>query len=250
MSANFLSLPSELRNNIYEQLLVVESPFSLSAFGTFQRREKVTLGLLRANKTIYGEASFVLYARNRFDLSWCDTEYIESFLARIGRINASCITYICINFPEFDHLDLHDITLEEDSSRMLARLQSDCTGLNTLQTSLNTTYEMEVRLDRLDNLNIVVEALALVDAHFRGISSLQNIIVEVYEEGPSDFIRNEEIKNRWTVNTTEGVEVSDFDVLGSDFDEFLDNDHDHYNYSDFGEYDIDNDSDFWRRAAD
>jgi hypothetical protein len=38
---------------------------------------------------------------------------------------------------------------------------------------------------------IIAEALAEIDALFRAISSLQEIIVEVYKDGISDFTRRE-----------------------------------------------------------
>ena len=58
---------------------------------------------------------------------------------------------------------------------------------------------MEVRLEALDYPKIVAEGLALVDARFRAISSLQEIIVEVYEDGPSDYIRREMKNHGWTI---------------------------------------------------
>jgi hypothetical protein len=50
---------------------------------------------------------------------------------------------------------------------------------------------MVLKLDALASPQVVAEALTLVDARFRAISSLQEIIVEVYEDGPSDNIRRE-----------------------------------------------------------
>ena len=64
MSATFLDLPSELRNKIYEQLLVQQERIN-----PYNERESLTPGLLRANKTVYSEASSVLYAQNCFDLT-------------------------------------------------------------------------------------------------------------------------------------------------------------------------------------
>ncbi|KAF4633894.1 hypothetical protein G7Y89_g4221 [Cudoniella acicularis] len=251
MSANFLSLPSELRNNIYEQLLVLQEPVACPThpwFGQSQLRA-LTPGLLRANKTVHLEASSILYAQNRFDFTMCTSEDVTSFLDQIGRNNASYILYTCVDFPKFHYLDLHDVTLEDDSVRILAKIQSDCTRLGTLTTSLHSTNAMEVKLDALDYPKVVGEALALVDARFRAISSLQEIIVEVYEDGPSDHIRRE-MKNRgWTISTTEYVEESDFDRSFSDIQD------DYYRYDDDSggggdDYDIDDDSDFWRRAGD
>ena len=104
---------------------------------------------------------------------------------------------------------------------------------------------------QLPYLALVTEALKLVDIHFRVISSLQEIIVEVYEDGPSDHIRRKMESHGWTISIAEYVEEEDLDRNFSDFED------DDYGYDSGGDdgddddnYDIDNDSDFWRRVAD
>lgn len=108
---------------------------------------------------------------------------------------------------------------------------------------------MALKLDALDSPQIVVEALALVDARFRAISPLREVIVEVYEDGPSADIRRKMESHGWTINVTEQVEESDFDGSFSDVE-----DHD-YSYDDYGDNDYDEfdemfDDDYWRRAGD
>jgi hypothetical protein len=76
----------------------------------------------------------------------------------------------------------------------------------------------------------------------RAISSLQEIIVEVYEDGPSADIRMKMESHGWTINVIEQVEEWDRDRSFSDFDD------DDYRYD--YDCDIDNDSNFWRRAGD
>lgn len=249
MPANFLSLPSELRNNIYEQLLVLEEPVTLPTklWLTQSQIQELTPGLLRANKTVHLEASSILYGQNCFDFTICTSEDVASFLEQIGHNNASYIQYIRVEFPEFHYLDLHDITFEDDSVRILAKIQSNCTNLVKLTTSLHSTNAMEVRLEALDYPKIVAEGLALVDARFRAISSLQEIIVEVYEDGPSDYIRREMKNHGWTIREIEYVEESDFNRFFSDTE---DDDYRYDDYSGGDDYDIDDDSDFWRRAGD
>lgn len=174
MSANFLSLPSELRNNIYEQILVLKEPVACPTNSWLRQSPLRALipGLLRANKTVHLEASLVLYAQNRFDFTMCTSEDVISFLEQIGRNNASYILSICIDFSKFHYLDLHDVTLKDNSVRILEKIQSDCIKLGTLTTSLHSTNAMEKKLDALDYPKIVAEALSLVDARFRAISSL------------------------------------------------------------------------------
>lgn len=95
---------------------------------------------------------------------------------------------------------------------------------------------------------IIPEVLDIVDAHFRAIPSLQEIIVEVYESVRSSI--PDQLKNHgWTVSIIEDMEV-DYERGYSDIEDDHD-DYDDYRYDSGGDdYDIDNDSDFWRRAGD
>jgi len=239
MSANFLKLPGELRNRVYELCLLRQEP--VNPWIDFNLRQELSPGLLRANKTVHREASSLLYAQNRFDFTMATPEDVASFLGTIGRNNADCIRHVCVNFPNLRDLEPGNVTLEEGSDGILANIQSGCANLRMLTTSLYSTYAMELRLDALDNPKIVTEALTLVNTRFRAISSLQDIIVEVYEDGPS-YIRKKMENHGWTVSTTEYVEEWDLDRSFGDFEEEDDDDDD--------AYDIDNDSDFWRRARD
>lgn len=244
MSTNFLSLPSELRNKIYEQVLVDQE--SINPWTRPYPFRPLTPELLRANKTVHREASSLLYAQNRFNLTAHDSELV-AFLDQIDRNNANHIRHICIEFPKFRYLDRHDVTLEDDSVRILAKIQSDCTNLSTLTTTLFSTDVMTLKLDALDSPNIVVEALALVNAHFRAISSLQEIVVEMYEERPSTHIRRTMENYGWTIKVAEQVEESGSDRPFSDIE---DDDYRYNHDSGDDDYDIDDDSDFWRRAGD
>ena len=257
MSTNFLSLPSELRNIIYEQLLVLQEPIvcptrpwswhsPLRALHPELHPE-----LLLANKTVHREASSLLYAQNHFDLSMCTSEHVVSFLDQIGRHNASHIRLICIDFPDFRDLGQPNVALKDDSVRILAKIQSDCTNLSTLTTSLDSTNAMELKLDALDSPRIAGEALALVDARFRAILSLEEVVVEVYEDGPSVDIRRKMEGYGWTINVTERAEDSDFDRSFSDGDDYGYDYTDDYS-DDYGPNDYDEmfDDDYWRRAGD
>jgi hypothetical protein len=172
---------------------VVQGPISCLTQPWLRQPQLQTLtpGLLLANKTVHLEASLMLYAQNCFYFTTCFSEDITSFLEQIGRNNARYILSIKIEFPVFHSLELNDITLEDDSVRILTTIQSNCTKLSTLITSLHSSDTMEVTLYVLDSPEIVAEALALVDSHFRAISSLKEIIVELDENGPSDYIRME-----------------------------------------------------------
>jgi hypothetical protein len=48
---------------------------------------------------------------------------------------------------------------------------------------------IKIAIDALDSPRIAADALALVDARFKAISSLKEIIVNAYDESPSDNLR-------------------------------------------------------------
>lgn len=247
MSANFLELPSELRNRVYELCLLHEEP--INHWIDYNQRQELTPGLLYANKTVHREASSLLYAQNRFDFATATPEDLASFLRTIGDNNANCIRHICVDFPSLRNLEPGNVSLEEGSDGILANIQSACANLRTLTTSLSSTHAMELKLDALDNPNIVTEALTLVNTRFRAISSLQDIIVEVYDDSASGYIRRKMENHGWTVSTTEYVDEWGSDRSLGDFEDDWDHDYG-YDDDDDDAYDIDNDSDFWRRAAD
>lgn len=181
----------------------------------------------------------MLYGQNRFDFTMCTPEAVTSFLEQIGRNNASYIKHICIDFPKFQCVGLHDHdnALEDDSERILATIQSECTNLRTLETSVHNTLDTEIKLDSLGyrepvpkELALVSKELTLVDARFRAISSLQEIIalVEVYEVGPNYHTRKEMKNHGWTISERKYLEESDHSE-----------DWDHYDWSMDDRYDGD-----------
>jgi hypothetical protein len=238
MSTNFLSLPGELRNNIYEQLLVLQEPIVCPTrpWRWHSPLRALHPELLLANKTVHREASSLLYAQNHFNLTMCTSEHVASFLDQIGRHNASHIRLICIDFPDFRDLGQPNVALEDDSVRILAKIQSDCTNLSTLITSLASTDAMGLTLYALDSPQIAGEALALADARFRAISSLEEVVVKVYEDCPSVDIRRKMEGHGWTISVTERVEDLDFDWPFSDED---------YGYNDYNVFDEIFDDYYW-----
>ena len=114
--------------------------------------------------------------------------------------NASFLRHICIAFPAiYDYHHLESVTLKEDSIRTLERIRDNCTNLATLETSLRfrTIIAMESAID-IDS----PRPLALVDARFKAISSLKEIIVNVYDEPISCDLREEMRGCGWTIEGT------------------------------------------------
>ncbi|KAF5602479.1 hypothetical protein FPCIR_1820 [Fusarium pseudocircinatum] len=245
---SFFCLSGELRNAIYEIILLQSEPVDPWLRCGLQ----VLTGLFRVSKTVHHEASLLFYSQNCFDFAGRDAEQIASFLRQIGNHNASSIRHIIIDFPQFLHLDPGDVTIDDESVSILGNILSRCTSLSTLRTSLHSTRNMEVRLDNLDHYSIATEALHLVNTHFRAIPSLPEIILEVYEDGPSDSLRRKMKSYGWVLSENPFEEEEYWDRRFSDIDseDYGYGYYDDNNSYDDDDYDIDNDSDFWRRAAD
>lgn len=206
MSANFLKLPSELRNRVYGLCLLLQNP--IDPWINYSQRQELTLGLLRANKTVHREASSLFYAQNRFDFTMATPEDIASFLEKIGRNNADYIQHVCVDFPDFYYREPGDVILSDGSMSIFASIQSSCANLSTLTALAYSTENMEDKLEKLDNPKIVT-ILKLVDTHFRAISSLKKIIVGMYGDDPNCFIRREMKNHEWTIIATEYEEEWD-----------------------------------------
>ncbi|KAI0184880.1 hypothetical protein EV127DRAFT_442937 [Xylaria flabelliformis] len=220
MPISFLHLPSELRNDIYHQILLHQNPIDPWVRGRLRRKQELTPGLLCANKTIHRESSSLFYSMNCFDLSDATSEQVVLFFGQIGSDNAAYIRHVLIQFPEFPRLSAGHATLGKDNVRLLATIQRYCTNLTTLKTSLDSTNHMQVRLIELeiqDKLELATEALQLVDTHFRAISPLPEIIVEVYEVvvddemEDTDTIRQIMRSHGWTIRETQIEDCDDYD---------------------------------------
>ncbi|KAL5354595.1 hypothetical protein ACLOAV_000684 [Pseudogymnoascus australis] len=201
MPTNFLTLPRELRDIIYELCLLTEEP--VRPLGDTLYKWGLTPGILGTNKTIYNEARLFLY-QNRFDftktIAWC----ISSFAERIGRHNADCVRHVYIDFPEFNGVELGNITIKERYTRIIGSIQGSYANLKTLMTSRNSACPTIYVYHNADDLKLLTETLTVANTHFRAISSLQDIIIEVYKRviffGPlEDLARKQYERQGWTI---------------------------------------------------
>lgn len=101
---------------------------------------------------------------------------------------------------------------------------------------------MEIRLDSLDHNKLATEALELINALFRTIPSIQDIIVNVFEDGLSDFLRSGMKSYGWKINITVYEVEDDNERVCGEFDYNYDNDS--FNYNSGNKYNIDNNSNF------
>ncbi|KAI6090691.1 hypothetical protein F4821DRAFT_22492 [Hypoxylon rubiginosum] len=221
---NFFSLPRELRDQIYELCLLREEPLNPSV--AFCPTWKTTTGLFRTSKAVHSESSWVFYSRNCFNLVATPAVGFAAFIGAIGR-NANYIRNLRVYFPMFSCLDPGKVALEDGSSSILATIQNSCTNLSTLTTSAGSSNAMELSLDALDHPKVAAEALKLVDTQFKAISSSPEIVVELYEDCASDYIRRTMESHGWRISIVENMEEEGSDGSWGGFDDY---------YDDYGPY--------------
>jgi hypothetical protein len=145
------------------------------------------------------------------------------------------------------HFIKEEVSVEGVGLHMLEMIQSYCADLKMLTTAPESSNTMENWLNSFDGPSICARALALIAARFETFRSLQEIVLEFNEEGPSSDTRKKVEIHGWILKVVERAEVdwkTSRSLDGFEDDEYL------YNDNDVDDYDIDNDSDFWRRAAD
>lgn len=186
-SSNFLSLPINVRNNIYERVLAVPQPLHIfqdtgcPVESFIPGKPYQWLALLYTNRQISAEAKAALYRVNSFmfqdvDRRPSNDSPLEAFIRSIGPSNAGSLSQLCINFPVTENVH-GEIKIREDSLRRLKLLQKECTNLTTLETlvfSESSKFLIE------QNVNSVREIFWEINTQFRCISLLERIIVRIY----------------------------------------------------------------------
>jgi hypothetical protein len=176
------------------------------------------------------EARPLLYSSNRFRFSDLEPTHrletksavLASFLSQIERQNASFLRHVCIDFPAFDDYRPGTAMLQEDSIKTLELIRDNCTGIAILETSLRDTFRLEFADYKLDSSPIAAEALELLDARFKAISSLKEVIVNVHvydDEGLSDDLRKKMRDCEWTIKVTK-LEESEHDLEEDEYADY------------------------------
>lgn len=199
-------LPLELRNKIYEELLICETNI-MALQGPTTQGYGLNPGLLRTNKAIQLEAAQVLYAQNAFDCvyklltrSFYHDYYMMqkgekipgyadrtiAFLERIGPTNAGYIRDLNIIMPGLKQEsdkdpDPSNWSLREDNEVLFAEIKRICTGLRCLRVSrISGLYPAGWSPDyEKDSHEKVARHIKLIDDHFKSIRSLETIVAEV-----------------------------------------------------------------------
>jgi hypothetical protein len=201
MPTNFLSLPSELRNIIYELDLTrcYTNGKRHHCWCPHEIHTNPIPGLFFVNKRISLEASSVFYAAICFDLSIYHMPELVEFLERRGRQNTSFISRIRMPFPNFQDLSADGMTLGGESEAALAAIRDHCPNLRTITTTRGSGDWMEIKLTRLKDDGAVAKALDLIDERFRAVASLPEIMVELDEGNRTSPIRTEMRRRGWRI---------------------------------------------------
>ncbi|KAJ5554938.1 hypothetical protein N7461_003408 [Penicillium sp. DV-2018c] len=211
MTASLLSLPSELRIEIFKYLLVRKRPIA-PLYGICTRRyafRGLEPNLLRTNKLFLAEARPLLYGHNCFHFGLyflSDNNRLELFLENIGSTNASQIRKIHLNFPSFSKAkDFDDVNLDPDCVQAFEKIQSKCTSLQTLVIGADATCFMHYVFNWLGSPQLCDRALGLLAARFKGIPSLQKIVVKAYKGHLSSHIRSRMESRGWILEVVENT---------------------------------------------
>lgn len=131
----------------------------------------------------------MLYGSNHFtfvDTTRNQVNLLQSFLNRIGSVNAGHLSYICINFPVGENVrdQAGKVMLREDL-RGLKLLQEKCINLRTLETLVHSQNSRGLTMAShgSNDSHFTREVLARIDAQLKTIPSLCEILVRSYD-GP------------------------------------------------------------------
>lgn len=125
---------------------------------------------------------------------------VQSFLSGIGPINAACLSYACIHFPELEMLDgSEEIKLPEYALQDFRRLQIECTQLRMLEISIydEETYKL-LKEDRIISASVRNGFIQIAE-HIKGIQSLNKVIARIYNGVINDTAKDFLQDLGWTV---------------------------------------------------
>ena len=208
-------IPAEIRLCILSELLVLSEPIIFTAdlgpsSASLLRRQRHGLcpAVLRVSKLMHDEGSPLLYSENRFCFPevWINTPsvstsaYVRPFLHQIDS-NAKLLRHICIPFPTFEYSQRIETVLHQAHIESAELIRDTCTGVKTLELLVPPDHDNYVLNDPV----IEIKAWDVMDAHFRTIPSISDIIVhfQVYPlEDPSDDVKQEIHKYGWIIKVT------------------------------------------------
>ncbi|KAK3710821.1 hypothetical protein LTR37_010045 [Vermiconidia calcicola] len=182
-----MSLPRELRDDIYERVLVFESAIEAECISKGN-----AISMLRVSKQIRSEASLMYYCKNTFivDIKRCGWHQFAQLAAWLGSIKQLCgVTPLgCIKYRLWP---CHWLLLLEAMQPLVETVHE--TGLQ-LQKSSNEHYQAPYT----NGLRAVEEGLAL-GLHARSLKWSRERLVEEYDRFLQQWmIRGFQSKSRYS----------------------------------------------------
>ena len=223
MSIRFFDFPLEIRLQIYVELLAVSEPItfivSRYSYGSpfaIKKRYGLCPALLLTDKRVHRECRQLLYSSNCFNFSnlrstMSQTEALSWFLSNIGHHNASFVRRICIQVLAFGSgpslVGNASPQLHRGNLKTLEPIRDNCICITTLEILLQDAFhwKRECHNLELDRIPVAANALDLLDACVKAISSLKLVIIGTtrsYNASPSDDLRKKLIDFGWTPKLT------------------------------------------------
>nr|POF22058.1 hypothetical protein CFP56_36145 [Quercus suber] len=209
MALSFFGLPCEIRNMIYELVLLHEEPV-----GPWTKRNGRQLGinLLGINRTAHREASPIFYGRNRFDLRGYEGRLIDSLLPLIGSRNASHVQHVCVDFGRlFQVLSLDYSNGAIFDWSFYTDLLNCCPNLLALTALAPGTYTAHYLLNLPDGRRALRDVLNHVKTRLGLFKGLARLLVEVPEIYQGGHLSRELESRGWTIKTAKHMERINFD---------------------------------------
>lgn len=185
--ACFLDLPPEIRLMVYRYLLRPPLTLRINPRSKKEQKGLLHVNLLCTNKRVYQEYRAMFYVGIQFNFTSYNPDDVFKFLDQIGGHNAGHIRYIYMDFPCVrSEKNTDELFINEDSARLLDRIQKDCIGLKSLTFDL---YEAdaqiqleEMKSDHEYDPENLTKLLSLVNSRLRVIPSLKSIGCEVVRD--------------------------------------------------------------------
>ncbi|SPQ26294.1 278e274c-2095-4b96-9ddb-e1b627742427 [Thermothielavioides terrestris] len=193
-----LSVPGEIRNEIYEYLVVLTTPVCIfrekqKAGGSDADREPAPLAsvlvpLFLTCRRLHLEASAVFYSRNSFALPAIASQapyqiqtnlLFRFFLDRIGPRNAALLRHLAVPFPAFDGPGAAAGPATASASLLIQALSARCPNLETLELDLRWDSSRWLRLLRPHTATVRALLAPLHDALRAAFPALSRVRVRL-----------------------------------------------------------------------
>lgn len=192
--ANFQSLPGELRNQIYEHLLVSKEAIKPLAS---PQQHSINSGILYVNKKIHHEACSMLYSRNLFNFTPQQNEdQISRFIIKIGHTNAASIESIRLSLPTFT-VDKSNLFMSIIWQAMIGIIASHCNNLKVIR--LDTELLVDGCCIESAIRRPLVDTIPMIDSQLRLIPSLTKIVAELIEKNIEHGIKEKMKSFSWLI---------------------------------------------------